>query len=149
MPTLTIRLTRADRVRRGDLLRSRGRTLVVTETIRSADRTVLISADDEAGLRAWSRRLWSREAVLDVLVPEPDKSSEPESPPEPESPSEPESPPEPAGAAADPPMSVVPTAALDDLRRAERLATWGRPVHGMSELIAAVRVVLAESEARI
>lgn len=137
MPTLTIRLTRADRVRRGDLLRSRGRTLVVTETIRSADRTVLISADDEAGLRAWSRRLWSREAVLDVLVPEP------------ESPSEPESPPEPAGAAADPPMSVVPTAALDDLRRAERLATWGRPFHGMSELIAAVRVVLAESEARI
>ena len=137
MPTLTIRLTRADRVRRGDLLRSRGRTLVVTETIRSADRTVLISADDEAGLRAWSRRLWSREAVLDVLVPEPDKSSEPESPPEP------------AGTAADPPMSVVPTAALDDLRRAERLATWGRPLHGMSELIAAVRVVLAESEARI
>ena len=137
MPTLTIRLTRADRVRRGDLLRSRGRTLVVTETIRSADRTVLISADDEAGLRAWSRRLWSREAVLDVLVPEP------------ESPSEPESPPEPAGAAADPPMSVVPTAALDDLRRAERLATWGRPFNGMSELIAAVRVVLAESEARI
>lgn len=137
MPTLTIRLTRADRVRRGDLLRSRGRTLVVTETIRSADRTVLISADDEAGLRAWSRRLWSREAVLDVLVPEP------------ESPSEPESPPEPAGAAADPPMSVVPTAALDDLRRAERLATWGWPFHGMSELIAAVRVVLAESEARI
>lgn len=137
MPTLTIRLTRADRVRRGDLLRSRGRTLVVTETIRSADRTVLISADDEAGLRAWSRRLWSREAVLDVLVPEP------------ESPSEPESPPEPAGAAADPLMSVVPTAALDDLRRAERLATWGRPFHGMSELIAAVRVVLAESEARI
>ena len=131
MPTLTIRLTRADRGRRGDLLRSRGRTLVVTETIRSADRTVLISADDEAGLRAWSRRLWSREAVLDVLVPEP------------------ESPPEPAGAAADPPMSVVPTAALDDLRRAERLATWGRPFHGMSELIAAVRVVLAESEARI
>ena len=131
MPTLTIRLTRADRVRRGDLLRSRGRTLVVTETIRSADRTVLISADDEAGLRAWSRRLWSREAVLDVLVPEP------------------ESPSEPAGAAADPPMSVVPTAALDDLRRAERLATWGRPFHGMSELIAAVRVVLAESEARI
>ena len=125
MPTLTIRLTRADQVRRGDLLRSRGRTLVVTETIRSADRTVLISADDEAGLRAWSRRLWSREAVLDVLVPEP------------------------AGAAADPPMSVVPTAALDDLRRAERLATWGRPFHGMSELIAAVRVVLAESEARI
>ena len=58
-------------------------------------------------------------------------------------------PPEPAGAAADPPMSVVPTAALDDLRRAERLATWGRPFHGMSELIAAVRVVLAESEARI
>ena len=137
MPTLTIRLTRADRVRRGDLLRSRGRTLVVTETIRSADRTVLISADDEAGLRAWSRRLWSREAVLDVLVPEPDKSSEPESPPDP------------AGAAADPLMSVVPTAALDDLRRAERLATWGRPFHGMSELIAAVRVVLAESEARI
>ena len=137
MPTLMIRLTRADRVRRGDLLRSRGRTLVVTETIRSADRTVLISADDEAGLRAWSRRLWSREAVLDVLVPEP------------ESPSEPESPPEPAGAAADPLMSVVPTAALDDLRRAERLATWGRPFHGMSELIAAVRVVLAESEARI
>lgn len=137
MPTLTIRLTRADQVRRGDLLRSRGRTLVVTETIRSADRTVLISADDEAGLRAWSRRLWSREAVLDVLVPEPDKSSEPESPPEP------------AGTAADPPMSVVPTAALDDLRRAERLATWGRPFHGMSELIAAVRVVLAESEARI
>lgn len=137
MPTLTIRLTRADRVRRGDLLRSRGRTLVVTETIRSADRTVLISADDEAGLRAWSRRLWSREAVLDVLVPEP------ETPPEPESPSEP------AGAAADPLMSVVPTAALDDLRRAERLATWGRPFHGMSELIAAVRVVLAESEARI
>ena len=145
MPTLTIRLTRADRVRRGDLLRSRGRTLVVTETIRSADRTVLISADDEAGLRAWSRRLWSREAVLDVLVPEPDKSSEPET----ETPSEPESPPEPAGAAADPPMSVVPTAALDDLRRAERLVTWGRPFHGMSELIAAVRVVLAESEARI
>lgn len=137
MPTLTIRLTRADRVRRGDLLRSRGRTLVVTETIRSADRTVLISADDEAGLRAWSRRLWSREAVLDVLVPEP------------ESPPEPETPPEPAGAAADPLMSVVPTAALDDLRRAERLATWGRPFHGMSELIAAVRVVLAESEARI
>lgn len=137
MPTLTIRLTRADRVRRGDLLRSRGRTLVVTETIRSADRTVLISADDEAGLRAWSRRLWSREAVLDVLVPEP------------ETPPEPESPPEPAGAAADPLMSVVPTAALDDLRRAERLATWGRPFHGMSELIAAVRVVLAESEARI
>lgn len=137
MPTLTIRLTRADRVRRGDLLRSRGRTLVVTETIRSADRTVLISADDEAGLRAWSRRLWSREAVLDVLVPEP------------ETPPEPESPPEPAGTAADPPMSVVPTAALDDLRRAERLATWGRPFHGMSELIAAVRVVLAESEARI
>ena len=137
MPTLTIRLTRADRVRRGDLLRSRGRTLVVTETIRSADRTVLISADDEAGLRAWSRRLWSREAVLDVLVPEP------------ESPPEPEAPPEPAGAAADPLMSVVPTAALDDLRRAERLATWGRPFHGMSELIAAVRVVLAESEARI
>ena len=137
MPTLTIRLTRADRVRRGDLLRSRGRTLVVTETIRGADRTVLISADDEAGLRTWSRRLWSREAVLDVLVPEPDK------------PSEPESPSEPAGAAADPPMSVVPTAALDDLRRAERLATWGRPFHGMSELIAAVRVVLAESEARI
>ena len=137
MPTLMIRLTRADRVRRGDLLRSRGRTLVVTETIRGADRTVLISADDEAGLRAWSRRLWSREAVLDVLVPEP------------ETPPEPESPPEPAGAAADPPMSVVPTAALDDLRRAERLATWGRPFHGMSELIAAVRVVLAESEARI
>ena len=137
MPTLTIRLTRADQVRRGDLLRSRGRTLVVTETIRSADRTVLISADDEAGLRAWSRRLWSREAVLDVLVPEP------------ESPPEPETPPEPAGAAADPLMSVVPTAALDDLRRAERLATWGRPFHGMSELIAAVRVVLAESEARI
>ena len=137
MPTLMIRLTRADRVRRGDLLRSRGRTLVVTETIRSADRTVLISADDEAGLRAWSRRLWSREAVLDVLVPEP------------ETPPEPESPPEPAGAAADPLMSVVPTAALDDLRRAERLATWGRPFHGMSELIAAVRVVLAESEARI
>ena len=137
MPTLTIRLTRADRVRRGDLLRSRGRTLVVTETIRGADRTVLISADDEAGLRAWSRRLWSREAVLDVLVPEP------------ETPSEPESPSEPAGAAADPLMSVVPTAALDDLRRAERLATWGRPFHGMSELIAAVRVVLAESEARI
>lgn len=131
MPTLTIRLTRADRVRRGDLLRSRGRTLVVTETIRGADRTVLISADDEAGLRTWSRRRWSREAVLDVLVPEP------------------ESPPEPAGAAADPLMSVVPTAALDDLRRAERLATWGRPFHGMSELIAAVRVVLAESEARI
>ena len=98
---------------------------------------MLISADDEAGLRAWSRRLWSREAVLDVLVPEP------------ESPSEPESPPELAGAAADPLMSVVPTAALDDLRRAERLATWGRPFHGMSELIAAVRVVLAESEARI
>lgn len=46
-------------------------------------------------------------------------------------------------------MTVVPTAALDDLRRAERLATWGRPFHGMSELIAAVRVVLAESEARI
>lgn len=137
MPTLTIRLTRADRVRRGDLLRSRGRTLVVTETIRGADRTVLISADDEAGLRAWSRRRWSREAVLDVLVPEP------------ETPPEPESPPEPAGAAADPLMSVVPTAALDDLRRAERLATWGRPFHGMSELIAAVRVVLAESEARI
>ena len=131
MPTLTIRLTRADRVRRGDLLRSRGRTLVVTETIRSADRTVLISADDEAGLRAWSRRLWSREAVLDVLVPEPETPSEP------------------AGAAADPLMSVVPTAALDDLHRAERLATWGRPFHGMSELIAAVRVVLAESEARI
>lgn len=137
MPTLTIRLTRADRVRRGDLLRSRGRTLVVTETIRGADRTVLISADDEAGLRTWSRRRWSREAVLDVLVPEP------------ETPPEPESPPEPAGAAADPLMSVVPTAALDDLRRAERLATWGRPFHGMSELIAAVRVVLAESEARI
>ncbi len=137
MPTLMIRLTRADRVRRGDLLRSRGRTLVVTETIRGADRTVLISADDEAGLRAWSRRRWSREAVLDVLVPEP------------ETPPEPESPPEPAGAAADPLMSVVPTAALDDLRRAERLATWGRPFHGMSELIAAVRVVLAESEARI
>ena len=137
MPTLTIRLTRADRVRRGDLLRSRGRTLVVTETIRGADRTVLISADDEAGLRAWSRRRWSREAVLDVLVPEP------------ETPPEPESPPEPAGAAADPLMSVVPTAALDDLRRAERLATWGLPFHGMSELIAAVRVVLAESEARI
>lgn len=128
MPTLTIRLTRADRVRRGDLLRSRGRTLVVTETIRGADRTVLISADDEAGLRTWSRRCWSREAVLDVLVPEPDK---------------------PAGAAADPMMTVVPTAALDDLRRAERLATWGRPFNGMSELIAAVRVVLAESEARI
>ena len=143
MPTLTIRLTRADRVRRGDLLRSRGRTLAATETIRSADRTVLISADDEAGLRAWSRRLWSREAVLDVLVPEP------ETPPEPDKSPEPESPPEPAGAAADPPMSVVPTAALDDLRRAERLATWGRPFHGMSELIAAVRVVLAESEARI
>lgn len=137
MPTLMIRLTRADRVRRGDLLRSRGRTLVVTETIRGADRTVLISADDEAGLRTWSRRRWSREAVLDVLVPEP------------ETPPEPESPPEPAGAAADPLMSVVPTAALDDLRRAERLATWGRPFHGMSELIAAVRVVLAESEARI
>lgn len=137
MPTLMIRLTRADRVRRGDLLRSRGRTLVVTETIRGADRTVLISADDEADLRAWSRRRWSREAVLDVLVPEP------------ETPPEPESPPEPAGAAADPLMSVVPTAALDDLRRAERLATWGRPFHGMSELIAAVRVVLAESEARI
>lgn len=137
MPTLTIRLTRADRVRRGDLLRSRGRTLVVTETIRGADRTVLISADDEAGLRTWSRRRWSQEAVLDVLVPEP------------ETPPEPESPPEPAGAAADPLMSVVPTAALDDLRRAERLATWGRPFHGMSELIAAVRVVLAESEARI
>lgn len=137
MPTLMIRLTRADRVRRGDLLRSRGRTLVVTETIRGADRTVLISADDEAGLRAWSRRRWSREAVLDVLVPEP------------ETPPEPESPPEPAGAAADPLMSVVPTAALDDLRRAERLATWGWPFHGMSELIAAVRVVLAESEARI
>ena len=70
MPTLTIRLTRADRVRRGDFLRSEGRTLFVTETIRGADRTVLISADDEAGLRAWSRRRWSREAVLDVLVPE-------------------------------------------------------------------------------
>ena len=131
MPTLTIRLTRADQVRRGDLLRSRGRTLVVTETIRGADRTVLISADDEAGLRTWSRRCWSREAVLDVLVPEPETPSEP------------------AGAAADPLMSVVPTAVLDELRRAERLATWGRPFNGMSELIAAVRVVLAESEARI
>ena len=131
MPTLTIRLTRADQVRRGDLLRSRGRTLVVTETIRGADRTVLISADDEAGLRTWSRRCWSREAVLDVLVPEPEKS------------------PEPAGAAADPMMTAVPTAVLDELRRAERLATWGRPFNGMSELIAAVRVVLAESETRI
>ena len=140
MPTLTIRLTRADRVRRGDLLRSRGRTLVVTETIRGADRTVLISADDEAGLRTWSRRCWSREAVLDVLVPESEKPAE--------SLESAESP-EPAGAAADPMMTVVPTAALDDLRRAERLATWGRPFHGMSELIAAVRVVLAESEARI
>ena len=140
MPTLMIRLTRADRVRRGDLLRSRGRTLVVTETIRGADRTVLISADDEAGLRAWSRRRWSREAVLDVLVPESEKPAE--------SLESAESP-EPAGAAADPMMTVVPTAALDDLRRAERLATWGRPFHGMSELIAAVRVVLAESEARI
>lgn len=137
MPTLTIRLTRADQVRRGDLLRSRGRTLVVTETIRGADRTVLISADDEAGLRTWSRRCWSREAVLDVLVPEPEKSPEPETPSEP------------AGVAADPMMSVVPTAVLDELRRAERLATWGRPFNGMSELIAAVRVVLAESEARI
>ena len=136
MPTLTIRLTRADRVRRGDLLRSGGRTLVVTETIRGADRTVLISADDEAGLRTWSRRLWSREAVLDVLVPEPDESPEPEGPPEP------------AGAAADPMMTVVPTAALDDLRRAERLATWGRPFNGMSELIAAVRVVLAVNQDR-
>ena len=134
MPTLTIRLTRADRVRRGDFLRSEGRTLFVTETIRGADRTVLISADDEAGLCAWSRRCWSREAVLDVLVPESEKPAES---------------PEPAGAAADPMMTVVPTAALDDLRRAERLATWGRPFHGMSELIAAVRVVLAESEARI
>lgn len=134
MPTLTIRLTRADRVRRGDFLRSEGRTLFVTETIRGADRTVLISADDEAGLRAWSRRRWSREAVLDVLVPESEKPAES---------------PEPAGAAADPMMTVVPTAALDDLRRAERLATWGRPFNGMSELIAAVRVVLAESEARI
>ena len=56
MPTLTIRLTRADRVRRGDFLRSEGRTLFVTETIRGADRTVLISADDEAGLCAGSRR---------------------------------------------------------------------------------------------
>lgn len=137
MPTLTIRLTRADQVRRGDLLRSRGRTLVVTETIRGADRTVLISADDEAGLRTWSRRCWSREAVLDVLVPEPEKSPEPETPSEP------------AGAAADPMMTAVPTAVLDELRRAERLATWGRPFNGMSELIAAVRVVLAESEARI
>ena len=134
MPTLTIRLTRADRVRRGDFLRSEGRTLFVTETIRGADRTVLISADDEAGLCAWSRRCWSREAVLDVLVPESEKPAES---------------PEPAGAAADPMMTVVPTAALDDLRRAERLATWGRPFNGMSELIAAVRVVLAESEARI
>jgi len=140
MPTLMIRLTRADRVRRGDLLRSRGRTLVVTETIRGADRTVLISADDEAGLCAWSRRCWSREAVLDVLVPESEKPAE--------SLESAESP-EPAGAAADPMMTVVPTAALDDLRRAERLATWGRPFNGMSELIAAVRVVLAESEARI
>lgn len=140
MPTLTIRLTRADRVRRGDFLRSEGRTLFVTETIRGADRTVLISADDEAGLRAWSRRLWSREAVLDVLVPESEKPAE--------SLESAESP-EPAGAAADPMMTVVPTAALDDLRRAERLATWGRPFNGMSELIAAVRVVLAESEARI
>ena len=140
MPTLTIRLTRADRVRRGDFLRSEGRTLFVTETIRGADRTVLISADDEAGLRAWSRRRWSREAVLDVLVPESEKPAES---------LESAEPPEPAGAAADPMMTVVPTAALDDLRRAERLATWGRPFHGMSELIAAVRVVLAESEARI
>ena len=140
MPTLTIRLTRADRVRRGDFLRSEGRTLFVTETIRGADRTVLISADDEAGLRAWSRRCWSREAVLDVLVPESEKPAE--------SLESAESP-EPAGAAADPMMTVVPTAALDDLRRAERLATWGRPFNGMSELIAAVRVVLAESEARI
>lgn len=140
MPTLMIRLTRADRVRRGDFLRSEGRTLFVTETIRGADRTVLISADDEAGLRAWSRRLWSREAVLDVLVPESEKPAE--------SLESAESP-EPAGAAADPMMTVVPTAALDDLRRAERLATWGRPFNGMSELIAAVRVVLAESEARI
>ncbi len=140
MPTLTIRLTRADRVRRGDFLRSEGRTLFVTETIRGADRTVLISADDEAGLCAWSRRCWSREAVLDVLVPESEKPAE--------SLESAESP-EPAGAAADPMMTVVPTAALDDLRRAERLATWGRPFHGMSELIAAVRVVLAESEARI
>ena len=109
MPTLMIRLTRADRVRRGDLLRSRGRTLVVTETIRGADRTVLISADDEAGLRAWSRRRWSREAVLDVLVPEP------------ETPPEPESPPEPAGAAADPLMSLDPTPALDDIRMDDRV----------------------------
>ncbi len=140
MPTLTIRLTRADRVRRGDFLRSEGRTLFVTETIRGADRTVLISADDEAGLRAWSRRRWSWEAVLDVLVPESEKSAES---------LESAEPPEPAGAAADPMMTVVPTAALDDLRRAERLATWGRPFNGMSELIAAVRVVLAESEARI
>ncbi|ALD00022.1 hypothetical protein AM609_12185 [Actinomyces sp. oral taxon 414] len=140
MPTLTIRLTRADRVRRGDFLRSEGRTLFVTETIRGADRTVLISADDEAGLCAWSRRCWSREAVLDVLVPESEKPAE--------SLESAESP-EPAGAAADPMMTVVPTAALDDLRRAERLATWGRPFNGMSELIAAVRVVLAESEARI
>ena len=140
MPTLTIRLTRADRVRRGDFLRSEGRTLFVTETIRGADRTVLISADDEAGLRAWSRRRWNREAVLDVLVPESEKPAE--------SLESAESP-EPAGAAADPMMTVVPTAALDDLRRAERLATWGRPFNGMSELIAAVRVVLAESEARI
>ena len=140
MPTLTIRLTRADRVRRGDFLRSEGRTLFVTETIRGADRTVLISADDEAGLRAWSRRRWSREAVLDVLVPESEKPAESLESAESL---------EPAGAAADPMMTVVPTAALDDLRRAERLATWGRPFHGMSELIAAVRVVLAESEARI
>ena len=65
MPTLTIRLTRADRVRRGDLLRSRGRTLVVTETIRSADRTVLISADDEAGLRVM------REAAAVILITSP------------------------------------------------------------------------------
>ena len=140
MPTLTIRLTRADRVRRGDFLRSEGRTLFVTETIRGADCTVLISADDEAGLCAWSRRCWSREAVLDVLVPESEKPAESlESAESPEL----------AGAAADPMMTVVPTAALDDLRRAERLATWGRPFNGMSELIAAVRVVLAESEARI
>lgn len=137
MPTLTISLTRADRIRRGDLLRSGGRTLVVTETIRGADRTVLISADDEAGRRTWSRRRWSREAVLDVLVPESEK------------PSQSEKPSGPAGAAADPMTTAVPTAALDDLRRAERLATWGRPFNGMSELIAAVRVVLAESEARI
>ena len=107
MPTLTIRLTRADRVRRGDFLRSEGRTLFVTETIRGADRTVLISADDEAGLRAWSRRRWSREAVLDVLVPESEKPAE--------SLESAESP-EPAGAAADPMMTVVPTAPHGYLR---------------------------------